>query len=40
MAILLPSRYELPAPPSGSKVAIKVVDMLGEEHVVVVVMEC
>ncbi len=37
---LVNGRYELPAPPSGSKVAIKVVDMLGEEHVVVLVLGC
>jgi hypothetical protein len=28
-------RYQLPAPPNGAKVAIKVIDMLGEERIVV-----
>ena len=32
---LVSGRYELPAPPSGSAVAVKVIDMLGEERVVV-----
>lgn len=31
---LVSGRYELPAPPEGAKVAIKVIDMLGEELVV------
>lgn len=32
---LVSGRYELPAPPPGSAVAVKVIDMLGEERVVV-----
>lgn len=28
---LVQGRYELPAPPSGSQVAVKIIDMLGEE---------
>ncbi|MFZ3159908.1 MAG: site-specific DNA-methyltransferase [Rhodoferax sp.] len=32
---LVSGRYELPAPPLGAKVAIKVIDMLGEERTVV-----
>jgi len=31
---LVAGRYELPAPPSGATVAVKVIDMLGEECVV------
>lgn len=31
---LVNGRYELPAPPAGSTVAVKVIDMLGEELVV------
>ncbi len=31
---LVAGRYELPAPPAGSTVAIKVIDMLGEELVI------
>lgn len=27
-------RYELPAPPAGAAVAIKVIDMLGEERII------
>lgn len=27
-------RYELPAPPAGATVAVKVIDMLGEERVI------
>jgi hypothetical protein len=30
---LIDGRYELPAPPPGSQVALKVIDMLGEELV-------
>ena len=33
---LVSGRYELPAPPDGAKVAVKVIDMLGEELVVTV----
>ena len=32
-ADLVTSRYELPAPPAGSTVAVKIIDMLGEELV-------
>jgi len=28
---LVNGRYELPAPPAGSTVAVKIIDMLGEE---------
>lgn len=28
---LVDGRYELPAPPAGTMVAVKVIDMLGEE---------
>ena len=31
---LVNGRYELPAPPAGSTVAVKIIDMLGEELVV------
>ena len=31
---LVDGRYELPAPPAGSLVAVKIIDMLGEELVV------
>ncbi len=31
---LVAGRYELPAPPAGSTVAVKIIDMLGEELVV------
>ena len=31
---LVAGRYELPAPPVGSVVAVKVIDMLGEERIV------
>jgi hypothetical protein len=31
---LVAGRYELPAPPTGATVAVKVIDMLGEEQVV------
>lgn len=31
---LVTGRYELPAPPSGSTVAVKIIDMLGEELIV------
>lgn len=31
---LVSGRYELPAPPAGSTIAIKIIDMLGEELVV------
>ena len=34
---LVDGRYELPAPPAGSVVALKVIDMLGEERVVTLV---
>lgn len=34
---LVDGRYELPAPPAGSVVAVKVIDMLGEERVVTLV---
>ena len=34
---LVDGRYELPAPPVGSVVAVKVIDMLGEERVVTLV---
>jgi adenine-specific DNA-methyltransferase len=27
-------RYELPAPPKGTRVAVKIIDMLGEELIV------
>ena len=30
---LVNGRYELPAPPVGSTVAVKIIDMLGEERV-------
>lgn len=33
---LVSGRYELPVPPEGAKVAVKVIDMLGEELVVTV----
>lgn len=33
---LVNGRYELPAPPSGSTVAVKIIDMLGEELVVTI----
>jgi hypothetical protein len=33
---LVMGRYELPAPPPGTTVAIKVIDMLGEERVVLI----
>lgn len=32
---LVQGRYELPAPPTGSKVAVKIIDMLGEELILV-----
>ncbi len=32
---LVNGRYELPAPPAGSTVAVKIIDMLGEELVIV-----
>ena len=31
---LVAGRYELPAPPAGCTVAVKIIDMLGEELVV------
>lgn len=31
---LVNGRYELPAPPAGSMVAVKIIDMLGEELIV------
>jgi len=31
---LVEGRYELPAPPEGATVAVKVIDMLGEEAIV------
>ena len=31
---LVEGRYELPAPPKGATVAVKVIDMLGEEAIV------
>jgi hypothetical protein len=33
---LIAGRYELPAPPPGGMVAVKVIDMLGEELVLTV----
>jgi|GEM_PF-4258006 len=33
--LLCLGRYEFPAPPLGSRVAVKIIDMLGEEIVVV-----
>lgn len=33
---LVNGRYELPAPPAGSTVAVKIIDMLGEELVIAV----
>jgi len=33
---LVQGRYELPAPPTGSKVAVKIIDMLGEELILVI----
>lgn len=31
---LVNGRHELPAPPAGSTVAVKIIDMLGEELIV------
>ena len=30
---LVNGQYELPAPPKGSTVAVKIIDMLGEEYI-------